>query len=664
MTQFNTNQLSNLLDSFSVRLSNQKPSEWIEENMIMKKPFAGPYRFSKTPYMREIVDCLSPFHPAKTIAFMKGAQIGASAGLIYPGVGWMIKNNPGNCVVMVGAPDLIEKTTEKIDLMIEACKLRSLIRPQVVRNRASKSGDTDFKKEFPNGYVSIGSANNHKNLRQVDLQFGFIDDFEAVKKSSKESGDTLMLIDQRFASYSNKKKLFLISTPELKDSSNIEPAFLLGDQRKYLIPCPCCGEFIELKWSCQVEGNEKETAGITWKLSESGKLIYKSIGYICQKCEGWFNDSKKMEWLNKGYWKPTAEPSQDGFYSYHISALYAPHGMYDWSDYVGKFLKAQESLKSGDNSLMKTFTNLCLGETFINDYEEIKATQLQKNIRQYEINTVPQKICELDGNEKIILLTCACDLNGIVDDARLDYEVVGWSTTGSSYSITSGSIGTFIPREGENKKDRERWTYELYKKNSVWSEFDKVLETVFDCDNGQKMKIFIAGVDSGHYTDYAYAYIEGQRPCLTIALKGKDNDKYTPFGADIPYFKVAMERKDLFLVNVNKVKDVLATQMNLKHDFNSNFNQEHGFMNFPEPSNGKYSYLNYFSHFESEKRETSMNKDNRGSSTRWVKKTTTSQNHFWDVRVYNIALKEIIAHKLCTEMKLKNKSWAEFVNAI
>jgi len=81
-----SDQLKALLESGSVNISDIKPSDWTEQNMIMQKPFPGPFKYSRTPYMREIIDCLSQSHPARTVAIMKGAQVGGSAGVIYPGV--------------------------------------------------------------------------------------------------------------------------------------------------------------------------------------------------------------------------------------------------------------------------------------------------------------------------------------------------------------------------------------------------------------------------------------------------------------------------------------------------------------------------------------------------------------------------------------------------
>jgi phage terminase large subunit GpA-like protein len=659
-------QVIELLESCRYKLSDIKPSEWGEENRVMTpdvSPIPGRLSYDNSPYTREIVNCLSPDHPARVVAVMKGAQIGFSTTVIEVGIGWIISQNPGNILFLVGHDELVSEAIAKVDRMIDSCGIRNLIRPNVNRAKNMKTGDTNRAKEFPNGSLVSGTPSNHKLLRNRSIQYGFIDDFEAAKSNTKQSGSTSEMIEQRFAAYAKKMKLYYISTPELKQVSNIEPVYLLGDQRKYHIPCPCCGEFISIEWSIKIEGSE-DVGGITWKMDDHGKLIENSVGYICQKCGGFFDDKNKKHLLINGFWKPTAEPSQEGYYSYHISSLYAPGYMYDWAYYVRKYLLACPPGEKRNEERYKTFVNLVLGLTYEEQGEAPRANELQQNIRNYEIETIPEKISEADGSGKIILITCACDLNGIEQDARLDYEVVGWSESGSRYSITHGSIGTFIPREGEkkNKEDRERWTYEHHKANSVWPELSKILDQVFVTDSGRRMKIFITGVDCGHYTQHAYDFIDRSNFSV-VGLKGKDIDKYIKYGVDMPVFKPAKERPNLYLVEVNKVKDIVAGFINLKWDPGNDDAQPNGFMNYPTPSGGKYLFSNFFSHYEAEHKVTET-KEGEGIAARWVKKDSQKQNHFWDVAIYNYALREILVSMVCKELKIKNPVWEDYVKIV
>ena len=83
-------ELKNIIDSANVEISDIKPSEWCEENRYMTADVSsrpGMFTYDNSPYTREIVDCLSPDHPARMVAVIKGAQIGFSTSVIEAGIG-------------------------------------------------------------------------------------------------------------------------------------------------------------------------------------------------------------------------------------------------------------------------------------------------------------------------------------------------------------------------------------------------------------------------------------------------------------------------------------------------------------------------------------------------------------------------------------------------
>jgi phage terminase large subunit GpA-like protein len=657
-------QSTELLNLTRTKLSNILPSDWAEKNRVMTSdvsPYPGKFKYERTPYLREVVDHLSPNSPARVISVMKGAQIGFSTGTIETGIGWIIDQNPGNILLLTGHPDLAEEAMSgKIDQMIDSCGLRPLIKPNTLRKRNQRTGDTNKSKEFPGGSLVSGSAGNHKLLRQRSVRYGFIDDYEAAKGSTKESGSTKEMIEQRYAAYFQKMKLYFISTPELKQGSNIEPVYLLGDQRKYHWQCPCCSDWIDLRWRYKTEDGDE--VGITWKVDENNKLIPGSVGYICQSCGGFFDDSDKFNLNLNGKWIATAEPESPGWVSYHLSSLYAPVGMYDWEYYVRMYLEANPPNGNPIQAKMKTFTNLVLGETWDDVVKKTDAKNLMMNVRPYKIGVIPESLSLKDGNGRILALTMACDLNGVEDDARLDWELVAWSESGSSYSVDSGSIGTFVPREGSKKykEDRARWSYDINSSNSVWKEFDILCKTKFMKDTHGGMYPMIIGVDSGHYTKHAYDFIDSTKT-PAFALKGKDVFKYSTIDKDTPIFRHGQERNKLFIIEVNKVKTHLSDLMQLRWYKDDGDPQPNGFMNFPEPSDGKYGYEKFFKHYESEHSSYDYDKGGVEVKIKWEKKSSNAQNHFWDVRIYNIALRDILASLICQEHKIKKGTWTEYV---
>lgn len=658
--QIYENQIMSLLDAADVSLANQLPSEWAEKNRMMTSdvsPIPGLFSYENTPYAKPIVDCLAPSHPARIIALKAGSQIGKSTGIIENGIGWIIAQQPGNILFLVGHDGLVKDSMKKVDTMIDSSGIRHLIKSSSKRIRNTKSGDTDAMKEFPGGYMKLGIA-NHGYLRNISMRYGFIDDFERMKSFDKSSGSTSDMIEQRFAAYYKKMKLMYISTPEIAETSNIEAAYLKGDQRKWHIPAPCCGELIAFEWEVKSETSPGGMGGITWRLDDNDRLIAESVGYTCQSCGGFFDDRDKMELMRAGQYIATATPSEPGYLSFHISALYAPTFMYNWEHYVRKYLEANPPNGKRIEEKWKTFRNLVLGETYEPSGQSLSANAIQNNVRLYDIGTIPEKQSIIDGNGRIVMLTCGSDLNGLEDDGRLDFEIVAHSETGATYSVDHGSIGTFIPRD-KHPENRPHFTYRHGASNSIWPLFEAVITKKYVRDSDEKsMRIFITGVDTGYQTNYAYQFVDGSN-LNVVSLKGKDDDRFIRDGADVKTYKRAQEKNNLYLVESNHTKDILSENMNLKWDPNLNDVQPFGFMNFPTPDDGKYLFKNYFSHFEAEHKVI----DKKGYF-RWVKKSKNHQNHIFDCRLYAMVVRDIFKDKLLKEMGKINPTWQDYVNVI
>jgi phage terminase large subunit GpA-like protein len=644
------NQLLNLIDCAHTQISNILPSDWAEKHRIMTgdvSSIPGKFSFLNSPYTREIVDCVSSSHPARVVAVMKGAQIGFSTSVIENAIGWIISQDPGNILFLVGHEDLVSDASKKIDRMIDSTGIRHMIKPNSNRAKNQKTGDTDTEKEFPDGYLKIGIA-NHKVLRNISMRYGFIDDYESMRSDSKQSGSTKELIEQRFASFSKVMKLFYISTPELKEKSNIEPVYEHGDQRKYHVPCPCCGDFIIFEWK-----------NIVYETDDNGNLITGTTGYQCPSCEDVFDDSNKSDLIKLGEWRPTAEPKEPGYYSYHISALYAPTYMFGWEHYVRQYLEANPLNGRRNEAKHKTFVNLVLGETYEQEGETANAIELMNNIRDYEIGTVPEKLSIKDGNGKIVMITLGSDLNGKEDDARLDYEILAHSESGATYSIVHGSIGTFVNKDTKSNQ-RVKWTYRRGVEFSVWDEFDKVIKSKFTNDNtGSKMSIFFAGVDAGYMTDYVHKFVNDQSSSV-VALKGEEYDKPSLLKADRRVFKQSANVPKLYLVESNYTKDLLSGYMSLVWNPAAHKTQPFGFMNYPQPSRGLYGYKNYFSHFEAEHKVV----DEKTHRFVWKKRNQNVQNHLFDCRLYALVARDIFIDRLFKSMKIKNGSWNDYVKIL
>lgn len=662
--------IDRIYDAAIHEISNILPSEWAEKHRFVPSDVSameGMYSFWNAPYAKGMLDCLHPKDPGRIYAIMKGSQLGISTGVVENGVGWIISENPGNILFLVGHESLVDDASKKIDLMIDNTPIRSgdLIRSSSNKARKTKSGDTTNKKEFAGGELKLGIA-NHKYLRNISMRYGFIDDYDAMRSDTKESGSTFGMIESRFKAFWKKMKLYLISSPEILETSNINEAYLKGDQRKYHVPCPCCGEKIVWEWEVKNKANPGEHAGITYALDENYKLIPESVGYTCQECGEFFDDRNKSEIINQGEWIPTKNPKDidPDIVSFHISSLYAPTFMKGWLDYVKEYLEANPPNGVRDEKKHQVFMNQCLGLPYEQQGQSASAENLRKNTRDYQVGEIPETLSIEDGNGRIVLLTLGADMNGKEDDARIDWEVVAWTESGSSYSVDHGSVGTFIPAENQlpdDVRDRNRikWTYRQGHKYSVWEEFEEVFQRKYKTDTGRTMVCIAGCLDSGYLaTEYAYPYVDST-PLKIYAVKGDKEHNPVQIDGDYKPFKQAQERNNLWMLNVNRMKDVLFTQMNLTWHERMVGPQPSGFMNFPQPSNGKYTEKNYFSHFEAE--EKVIGNDHRFI---WRKKKSNSQNHQFDCRIYSVAARDIFVNEFFTAYKVKRGNWSTFVKSI
>lgn len=659
-------QLDELFSLFDYKITKELPSEWAEKNRVLTSEvtaFPGKASLDRFPYWEEPLNRLSPDDPTHIISIMGGAQIGKSTNFIENGIGYVIKNHPGNIILTSADKELSKgQMGKKIDQMIAHSGLSYLIRPNTIKKKNLKTGDTDSVKEFPGGSLMAQSIKAVDKIRQNSFRYGFFDDFEAAIRSQKQAGSIADLLIMRFNSFKDIMKICFISTPEIKQTSQIEPAFKSGDQRYYFMHCPKCGEMIRFEWYLKIEGEDKIHAGVVFEKDEHNNLIEGSVGYICPKCHNFFTEKHKKDMMaksNGAIWMPTAIPSRPDWASYQISGLYSPPGFFDWTHHARQWLKIFPGDGVVNEASLQVFNNLVLGLTYEQRKKEVNALLISRNTRDYNIWTIPSALSEKDGNGKIMLLTIACDLNGMEDDARLDYEILGHAVNGSTYSIDHGSIGTF--QRGISKENREFKTYLHDAPNSIWNELKEIIKREYITDTGEVMRIAICGVDTGFFTQKAYEFIDsGVTGCMIVGLKGDAEEKQRSLNADTPIFKESRERNDLYLVQSNQIKDTLSELMKLKYQ--KGFSQPAGFMNYPSPADQKYNF-DYFEQYEGEIRRPVMNGNGIEIAYCWEKKNQQSKNHWWDCRVYNLALKEIFIKRISKDLG-KQINWLDFCKII
>src|SRR6056297_84429 len=191
-------------------------SEWADRHRKLSSRASaepGQYRTLRTPYMREIMDRLSPGDPTQRVVFMKAAQVGATeAGNNW--IGFAIHQAPGPMLAVQPTVELAKRNSrQRIDPLIEESpELRERIKPA----RSRDAGNTMLSKEFAGGILIMTGANSAVGLRSTPARYIFLDEVDAYPASADEEGDPVTLAEARSLTFAHRRKVFLVSTPTIR----------------------------------------------------------------------------------------------------------------------------------------------------------------------------------------------------------------------------------------------------------------------------------------------------------------------------------------------------------------------------------------------------------------------------------------------------------------
>jgi len=551
-------------------------SEWADCHRVLSGKASaepGPWRTDRTPYLKDVMNCLSVTSPVQRVVLMAGAQLGKTEG----GANWLgyvIDHAPGPMLMVQPTVDMAKRLSkQRLETLInETPTLADKIAPA----RSRDSGNTMFSKEFPGGMMILTGANSATGLRSTPCRYIFLDEVDAFPSDVDGEGDPVTLAERRSTTFS-RRKIFMTSTPTVKDFSRIESEYLLSDQRRFYVPCPCCEAMQWLKWP-----------QLKWQDNEPS-----TVAYECEACCERFSESNKTRMLTAGEWRATA-PGDGKTAGFHISSLYSPLGWKSWEEVVEDFLRAK-----GDAPRLKTWVNTVLGETWEEDYaSKVSADGLLERCEHYKPAMVP---------EGGLALTVGVD----VQDNRLAVSVWAWG------------------------RDEEGWLLdhqEIYgdpSRPELWKQLDEVALREWPHASGYKLRPDVVAIDSGgHFTAEVYQYARERGRQGVVAIKGQSQRGKPPIGkaskVDVNYQGKTLKRGALvYPVGGDTVKTTLFGR--LKHN-----EPGPGFLHFHMKTTGEY--------FEQLTAEKQVLRYNRGGfpTREWVKKPS-ARNEALDCLVYAYA---------------------------
>lgn len=626
------------IDTLTDSTVNICPSDWAEKNRYLPKsvtPMPGYYSYDVNPALREIIDCGDIHSPIREVAFKKGAQIGATVGVLENLIGYGIDILKSSPFMLMTVDDGVAKIRMEnyITPMIQQSDLEDRIRSSDEGN-ARKTGKTDKKIEWAGGgFLLPFGANSAGKLRSISIQYLLQDECDGYPIKVGKDGDPGKLAEARTNAFKRSRKIFKVSTPLIEGQSPITDAFLRGDQRYYHVPCKKCGKEQVLRF----QGVDQDTGvkwGLVWDTDDDGDLVPGSVRYLCQYCQHPHVNADKIDMLPAGRWIPTAKPANPYIRSYHLSALYSPSGMYDWEAIVNDWYEAWDvqNNRVKDVEKLQTFYNNNLGETYEVRGDKLQFVTVSAHRRNnYLYGQVPNNYAINVTGSEILMLTMAVD----VHDDNLAVAVMGWTAGRRCFLV---DYWRFHGKCDDIYAEPWQQVYKLH------------LEQRYQADDGKVYPIALTLIDSSYKPNVVYEFcnqfmdgvypIQG-REIKTNALTKEFGEFKTPFGSG-------------YGLTVDLYKDRWATA--LRRPWDGDSLQPPVTFNAPMDCTDKQ-----IKELTAERKvEVVQKTTGKRVGFEW-KRSGGVDNELWDLLVYNNAAYDLLCWDTCINtLELEQPSFAVF----
>lgn len=476
-------------------------SQWAEENRVLPGTNAipGPWRNSVTPYLTEIMDAFSE-GDGEEIIFVKPTQVGGTSAFENI-LGSLICQDPGPAMVVYPSDELGERTVEaRLEPMIRGCPALSAL----YQEKESKK----LRLKFRDMTVYLTGANSPADLASTNIRYLFLDEVDKYPGATRKESDPVSLAIERTKTYTTNRKIFLTSTPTLRTGRIWREKEAADCERHYFVPCPRCGEFIELKFA-QLKWPGK--AEVPERRDRAARAVYR-----CQCCQGVITDRDKLRMLQAGRWQTVRGVSRGAkSVAYWLSTLYSPFTSF--ADIAEAFMNAKD-----DPELLQNFANSWLAEP----WEDTRLKTSAELVLERRTET-PEFVLP----EWTRLLTGGVD----VQESSFYWTIRAWGEDMTSQNVAHGQVLSF-------------------------DQITQIMNREFFKENGERMLVNLALVDSGDQTDYVYQF------CLynsdwALACKGVAAMQANYRITSINKAGSRANGMQLVLMDGGKYKDMIAARM-------------------------------------------------------------------------------------------------------
>ena len=476
-------------------------SEWAEKYRILDpaaSAMPGKWSNKVTPYLVGIMDELSN-HETEEIIFCKPTQIGGSEALVNM-ICYIVDQDPSPTLVVYPSDDLAKYTSQR--RLQPAFKLSAKIREKFKEDRSSQ-----MELDFEGMYLSLTGSNSPADLASKPIRYLMMDEIDKFPGASNKEADPISLARERTKTFHNRK-IYLTSTPTLKTGHIWEAKEDADIEKHFFVPCPHCGEYIELKFANIKWPDDKE-------MTHADRADLAS--YVCQECGCFISDNDKHNMLRKGEWRIVRQTARRSTkVAFWINTLYSP--FVRWSQIAKEFMESKD-----DPERLQNFVNSWLAEP----WEDSRLKTNADIVLEHQTNTGPYIV---PGWAK--LLTAGVD----VQETSVYWTIRAWGDYLTSQNIAHGQALSF-------------------------DEVDNVMNIEYFKENGEAMLVALCLVDSGDQTDLVYDFCTTHAE-YALPVKGASHDQ-------VSHYKISKVNREgsyyhgltLIMVDGNKYKDMIAGRL-------------------------------------------------------------------------------------------------------
>ena len=386
-------------------------SEWAEKKRRLSPESSaevGPYRVSRTPYLREIMDAFTD-PKVRRLILVSSSQVGKSE-LENNIIGYIIDQDPSS-ILFIHPTTIDAKEYSKLRI---APMLRDtpVLRRKVSPSKSRDSGNTILQKTYPGGILTMCGSTEAHALASKPIRYVIGDERDRWAQSAGKEGDPWELAMARQITFYNAKAVE-VSTPTIKGDSAIADSFYEGTMERWCVKCPHCGEYHDIDFFKNIRYESEETM-------VHGKAQYKvkNILYLCSGCTCTSTEAEikrqPAKWIAEN-----PDAYQRGVRSFWLNSFVSPWA--SWESTILEYLYAQ-----GDTAKMQVVYNTRFGQLWENRGDTQDPESMLKRRETYD--------AELP--EGVLVLTAGVD----TQDDRFEYEIVGHGHFGETWGIEKGVI--------------------------------------------------------------------------------------------------------------------------------------------------------------------------------------------------------------------------------